>query len=686
VQPGFRKDIQGLRAVAVLLVALDHANVGPFTGGFIGVDVFFVISGFLITSLLIGEADREGKVSLAGFYARRARRILPAATVVIVATLAASVWYLSGVQALAVAKDAIWATFFAANIHFAAIGTDYFSADVAPSPLQHYWSLAVEEQFYLAWPLLVLAFAWLARRRGWGVRRTLVPALLLIIGGSLAWSIMLTRTDHVSAYFSTPARAWELGLGALIAAAALRIRRRPPALLALASWVGLGAIAFAAFAYDESTPFPGIAAALPVIGTALLLGGGLGTAKWGPQFLLGLLPMRVIGDWSYSFYLWHWPALIIAAAAWREPEGWSGAAVLGVALVLSALSYHLVENPVRRARTLARKTWRGLVLYPTAIALTLPLAAFADHAVRDMTTGDGAAITVTGSNLGTDPQVALVRASVLAAQEGEPIPAVLVPNPLDLDAAVPDVGDCEYYNDPDPQLCLRGDPEGDRTVVLIGDSHARQWIPALDRIAAASGLKAYYLVREGCPGAYVVPWANFADQPALGCRFFQLWAQQMVADLHPDLVLVASDANEAGFEAADGSRVTDEADQAELLHAGIVEEINRLRPNSGEVVALLDPPGVNPDGAECLTARGATLLGCMSPPDPRSIVMIHAVRAAAREAGAPFIDPAKWFCWHGQCPLVVGDTITMRDKEHISSFYAATLAPQLAPLLGLSAS
>ena len=686
VQSGFRKDIQGLRAIAVLLVALDHANVGPFTGGFIGVDVFFVISGFLITSLLIGEADRDRKVSLAGFYARRARRILPAATVVTVVTLAASVWYLSGVQALAVAKDAIWATFFAANIHFSAIGTDYFSADVAPSPLQHYWSLAVEEQFYVVWPLLVMVFAWVARRRGWGIRRTLVPALLVIVAASLAWSVTLTQTDRVSAYFSTPARAWELGLGALIATAALRIRRRPAFLLALASWVGLGAIGFASFAYDETTPFPGIAAALPVIGTALLLGGGLGTAKWGPQFLLGLRPMRWLGDWSYSFYLWHWPALIIAAAVWRQPEGWSGAAVLGVALVLSALSYHLVENPVRRARALARKHWRGLVLYPTAIALTLPLAAFADHTVRDMSTGEGGAITVTGAEIGSDPQVALVRASVLAAQQGAAIPAVLVPSPLALDAAVPDLGDCEYFDHPRGQLCPRGDTEGDKTLVLIGDSHARQWIPALDQIAAASGYTAYYLVREGCPGADVTPWLSNGEGPALDCQAFQDWARAQVAELHPDLVLVASDANEAGFEGPDGQQVTDPELVADLLQSAMVSQIDQLRANAGQVLVLMDPPGVNDGPGECLTARDATLETCLSEPDERSLLMSGHVRAAALQAGVQFVNPTKWFCWHGECPLVVGDVITMRDREHISSDYAAALAPGLASTLGLSAS
>ena len=684
MRSGFRKDIQGLRAVAVLLVALDHARVGPFTGGFVGVDVFFVISGFLITSLLVAEVDREGKLSLVGFYARRARRILPAATVVTVATLVAGVWFLSGVQALAVAKDAIWATFFAANVRFAEIGTDYFSAEVAPSPLQHYWSLAVEEQFYLAWPLLVLALAWLGRRRGWGVRRLLVPVLLLIIAGSLALSIALTHSDRVSAYYSTPARAWELGLGALIACWASRIRRRPSALLALASWVGLGAVLTAAFAFEETTAFPGIAVGLPVVGTALLLGGGLGPGRWGPQFLLAAAPMRVIGDWSYSFYLWHWPALIVTAAVWKTPSGWSGAAVLAVALALAGVSYHLVENPVRRAHAFKRRASWGLVLYPTALALTLPMAAFADHAVRDRATGDGAAITVSAPIPAPDLQPALVRASVRAARAGAPIPAVLHPDPLALDQAIPDLGGCAYFDLVDRPLCPRGDLDGDKTMVLIGDSHARQWIPALDDIAAASGYTAYYLVREGCPAADLTPVKASGDGLAVECTEFQDWARAQVEQLQPDLVLLATDANEAGFEGLDGSWVTSDEDQAELLRTGLVAEISAIRRHAASVVVLLDPPGVEPDSGECLTSRGATLLGCMSAPDSRSLQMIAATRAAAVLTSVQYVDPEKWFCWHEQCPSVVGDLITMRDREHISADYAAHLAPSLARALELS--
>src|SRR3954447_1369415 len=402
VNPGFRQDIQGLRALAVVLVILDHARIGPFHGGFIGVDVFFVISGFLITGLLVSEAERTGKVSLLGFYARRARRILPAATLVIVVTVGVGLYFLSAVEADGAIKDALWRTFFAANFKPAHDGTDYFQNDTPPSPLQHYWSLAVEEQFYVVWPLLVMLLclyaAWRARRSAGQrslrprVRDLGVSPLVVIIGFSFAYSVSYSTTDPVSAYFSPFTRAWELGIGALVACLSTRLLLLKPVVQALLSWGGLAAVVVAALVYDGSTLFPGYAAALPVVGAAALLAGGLRPAGWGPQPLLALRPMRAVGDWLYSLYLWHWPALIIAAEAWSSsdnPSGqpgsgplWHRLVVVGLGVPLSALSYHFVENPVRRASLFHGKRVRGALLYPAVVVLTLPLLAASNHQVE----------------------------------------------------------------------------------------------------------------------------------------------------------------------------------------------------------------------------------------------------------------------------------------------------------------
>ena len=227
-----RDDVQGLRAIAVLTVIASHAGVPFLPGGFVGVDVFFVISGFLISQLLFREVEKSGRVSIPGFYARRARRILPAATLVTVATIVASAIWLSAIDLLEVVKDALWAVFFAANIHFAAVGTDYFAAEEPPSPLQHYWSLSVEEQFYLVWPALLLVLVLVARRRAAALPQRLVFGVLLVVTvASFVWSVVSTSSDPLAAYFSTPARAFELGLGALTALVAPAVAARWPALV-----------------------------------------------------------------------------------------------------------------------------------------------------------------------------------------------------------------------------------------------------------------------------------------------------------------------------------------------------------------------------------------------------------------------------------------------------------------------
>ena len=693
----FRQDIQGLRAVAVLLVAVDHAHIGPFTGGYVGVDVFFVISGFLITSLLLREAQSAGRFSLRDFYARRARRILPAALLVIMVTLFLSVYLLDGAAALDVGGQGIWATFFAANIKFAADGTDYFAAGAPPSPLQHYWSLSVEEQFYLAWPLVLLAALWALRRRLGTPHRAAVPVLTVVVLGSFAWSLVLTSSNPIGAYFSTTARAWELGLGALTAALAPRIARLAPALLTSASWLGLAMIGAASVLYTEQTPFPGSAAALPVVGAALLLGGGINARSWGPQRALSAPPMRAVGDWSYSFYLWHWPAIIFAKSAWGPVHGWSGVLVLGVALGVSVLSYRYVETPFREGRMLRLSRTRALLLYPATIVIVLPAVAVAGHVVRAGTDAGGPAISLSdyGQRPGDprpafsdDPTIALVQASVLAAENEMALPAGLEPNPLDLRKSIPDLGDCQYFGMATAalHLCPHGDPGAERVMVLIGDSHARQWIPALDEIARDRGFRAYFLVREGCPAIDQTPWRSNGVGPNLDCQAFQDWAVSTVAGLEPAITLLATDANEGGYADEHGRHVTDDDTIAAMVESGMAAEIEKIAPHSSRVVVIGDPPIHSVSPIRCLTKRHPTLRGCLAPPTERSLQMRRATRRAAAASRAEYIDTTPWFCFRGECPTVVGRIVTHRDPEHITIDYSRHLIPVLARALHLNRS
>ena len=272
-----RRDIQGLRAVAVLLVIGAHAGAGWLPGGFVGVDVFFVISGYLITQLLMREAASTGGVRIGEFYARRARRILPAATLVILATTAYAASHLSLVRVQQLRADATSSALFAANLHFARLGTDYFDQGREPSPLQHFWSLAVEEQFYLVWPLLLAVTLIIVARRG-GTEATRTHAmtwlLALVIAASLVWSLVQTETSPADAYYSSPARAWELAIGALVAVQQPRLAALPSSIRTGLGIAGLLAVAVAAVGYDAGSSFPGWRALVPVLGTAILVGTG----------------------------------------------------------------------------------------------------------------------------------------------------------------------------------------------------------------------------------------------------------------------------------------------------------------------------------------------------------------------------------------------------------------------------
>jgi peptidoglycan/LPS O-acetylase OafA/YrhL len=358
----FRPDIEGMRAIAVGLVLLFHGYGSPFTGGFVGVDVFFVISGFLITSLLLREQSKTGRVSILGFYARRVRRILPASALVVVATVVASYYFLGFIAGGDVATDAKWTAVFAANIHFGLIGTDYFGSQLPPSPLQHMWSLGVEEQFYVVWPGLFLVMVLLVR--GARHRVAMAGVLAAIIGVSFGWSVVQTMSNATWAYFSPLTRAWELALGALVAVMAPVIARLGPGwVVEVLAVCGLVGIAASALLLTEATPYPGSVVALPVVSSAVLIAAGCADVNTVVGRVLAVRPMQWLGARSYSLYLWHWPFLIIAAQyVGQELSPWQNSWLLLGAVIATALTYRLVENPVRRSRFLASRTGLSLGL------------------------------------------------------------------------------------------------------------------------------------------------------------------------------------------------------------------------------------------------------------------------------------------------------------------------------------
>ncbi|MBZ5738604.1 acyltransferase family protein [Nocardioides mangrovi] len=663
--PDVRLDIQGLRCVAVGAVVADHAGVRHLAGGYVGVDVFLVVSGFLITSLLLREADRDGRISLRGFYARRARRILPAATVVLVAVAIYSASELSYVRTVRVLDDVRWAAAFLANVHFARSGTDYFSAGLPPSPVQHYWSLAVEEQFYLVWPALIAALLLVARRRRIASPRRLVAAVLAgCCAASLTWSVVHTASAPTAAFFSSLARAWELGAGALLALAATRLLLLPRLARHCLALAGLVAIGLAMTTYDATTALPGYHALVPVLGTVAVLAAGVGSEPVGVARVLSVRPMTWIGDLSYSLYLWHWPVLVLAGARLgHRRTGVETAVLLLAVLALAAASYYLVENPVRRSPRL-RPSLRSLALWPGTLALVGCSVLAADRIASDQLADRVAASQKWAALRDQAPTVgAELTYSLQLADDGAPIAFPLV-SADQIERLQDDRWHrrytCNAYHDrTSTRLRPVGDIDADRTMVVLGDSHAGQWLPALDLMAQRDGYRLVPVIKYGCVPYPVALLTENRSRNYTECADFRRWAFDQIAELQPDLVYVGSRAMPPNMTVR-GS----DADAA--WYDGVASALADLTELAPDVRMIGDVSMIGLEPADCLTDRHATMASCTATEKKRTVVANRLGRRAANAAGVPFVPVAQLACQDGRCPAFAGARMVYADHSHLS--------------------
>ena len=372
----FRPDVQGLRAIAILLALVYHAGIPPFSGGYVGIEVFFVISGFVITGLLLRERDSSGKTSLRNFYGRRARRIIPMATLVIIVTVIATYHSLGTLVGHETAIDGAWSALFLANVHYQATDTNYLLSQAPPSPLLNYWSLGVEEQFYIVYPIVVVLMGWWARRGSFRLRLTIF--LVVVIVASYSYSIVLTASNAQSAYFSLFVRAWELALGGLIAVYSPQLQRVPQAWAAVASWVGLAVILVASVTLTPASDYPGALVAIPTLAAGLVIAAGAAAPTWGVELLLRREPFPFLALISFSLYLWHWPILEIAAQyrGVTTLPVWDNILLLVLSGLLATATYRFFENPVRHAKFLLRRKWASLIMGLCLIAATLAVTTY----------------------------------------------------------------------------------------------------------------------------------------------------------------------------------------------------------------------------------------------------------------------------------------------------------------------
>ncbi len=689
-QKQFRSDIEGLRAVAVIAVVFFHAGVRGVGGGYIGVDVVFVVSGFLITGLLWREASTTGAVGLATFYGARARRLLPAAVTVIVATCVASVVLLPPLQARSVIGDGIASALYAGNYRFAIQGTDYLTADAPPSPLQHYWSLGVEEQFYLLWPALIIGTAWLlarlARRTGVGASRSVVPYVLVLgVLATVSFMVSLAWTDTWPswAYFSLPTRAWELAVGGLIALTATAWRHLPGPSAAVVGWGGLALIVVTCTQIGEETPYPGTTALLPVLGTALVIGAGCATTELGVGRVLSKPAMRAIGRLSYSWYLWHWPVLLLAPALVGQPLGLAGRlAMVVVSFVLAILTLHLVENPVRFATGLTASAQRSLVaggvLTAVAVAACLVLLMVRPVPVGQGTAAAPVAIGTAAPAVGAPPPMSVrdqVLAAVAKSAAGGPVPANLTPA-LNV-IARPDVfvnGCVLSWRDVAQPDCVSGDAAAPTTVALVGDSHAAMWQPALEPYAQERHWRLETMSKVLCPFLDLP-----TNSPYLGRKFTECeqWRGSVMARLFKEKpqVIVLDMSRRYGADFGFTSY-----DQAWLDRLTLV--VKTLRRTGAKVLVASQVPDPHGTVPTCVSAHMDNAIACApSRADGLNDAGIAAESAATAVGGGQYTNLSDLFCTAARCPVIVGNTLVFRDDNHITTEYAQVLAPLLTEMI-----
>jgi peptidoglycan/LPS O-acetylase OafA/YrhL len=607
--------IQGLRALAALLVTLFHAKW--VSGGFIGVDIFYVISGFLITGLLIREIERTGTINFKEFYARRFKRLLPTSFFVLAVTAVFSWLLIPATMRSSLGRDIIAAGLYVSNYLFAWWQADYQNLDATPSPVIHYWSLAVEEQFYLLWPLLILLFFMVATKLKKKIALTVLVAAVTAL--SFVFSIYQTETSPIWAFYSLPTRAWELGLGALL------VLLPPIKTKKLVGLLGFIFVIASAFIFNETTAFPGLNAVLPVLGTVMLIA----TINSWPPFLNDVANSRLfqwLGEISYPLYLWHWPLLVLPSTYFARPLAvYERIIAIFATIVLADLTHRFIEEPFRKKKILPTLVFKQSAVITLVSVLIGTIIIF--------TSSDR--INVSGINGAVS--LAQIKARPLVYEDG-----------------------CHAnYAETKSDACEYAKLDSQKTMVLYGDSHAAQWFPALAEIASRSGYKLVSLTKSACPSVDVVR----SDQGAFKMSRCKKWREdsiQRIMKMKPDVLVMSSFqyfAQPRQFQ--DRDKWWDDG-QRKLL-----AQVKNASPN---LIYLTDTPHPARDIPACLANNSISQCNKTERSKDLSI------------SGFEVIDPNSWLCSR-TCPAVKDGVVAYRDASHISVDIAIALIPRLTQAL-----
>jgi peptidoglycan/LPS O-acetylase OafA/YrhL len=663
----FIPHVQGLRAIAVLAVVLYHFWPARFSGGYVGVDIFFVISGFLITAHLMRELSATGTVRLGQFWARRARRLLPASLLVLLfCALVAMSPYLTPTSALpGEVREILASTFYVENWYLALNSADYLNHSGDPTTVQHYWSLSLEEQFYVMWPLIMLLAAWLAVKWfGGRRRRTVIVSLAVVSAASFVFCVVFTITDPAPAYFVTFGRMWQFGVGAMVALIpALRVRHAIGSFVL--GWAGIAVLAFVIFRFDGQTPFPGYMAAVPTLAAAAVIAASNTERWWYPTRLLALRPAQFVGDISYSLYLWHWPLIIIAPSVpfWGLTI-YHRLALLALCFVLAWLTKRFVEDPARGWKVLTSRPARATLWSSLAAMIVVGSTAGVAWAVNAPAYNDGVRAI---QALREDPPECFGAAVVLEPScAGTEFGDTILPAPGFAGVDRPTDSQCfVQLNDARPVSCEFGSDAADAPrVALVGDSHAYQLLPTFQRMADENGWHLTTYFKGACPWS-TTPLST-AGAFGAACTEWREGVRAGLADADLDAVFTAAIATTP--YASDGY-----PSEQDAAVAGYREAWSEMLERGIPVITVVDNPVWETDPNKCLRTRA--LSECDGPRSELIVADDPLRDAASGLSGVTLLDFTDVFCGPDVCSPVVGGANVYRDQDHITVTFADTLSP-----------
>jgi peptidoglycan/LPS O-acetylase OafA/YrhL len=647
----FRGDIEGMRAIAILVIVAYHAGLPGFPGGFIGVDIFFVISGFLITRNLIDESSNTNSIVLSRFWARRVRRLVPGLALMTIVTLIASSLIVAPFDMLEISKEGASAGLYVSNIVFGFKAQNYFASDINKSPFLHTWSLGVEEQFYLVWPFVLYAALLWSRRSGIVIRRLVPPIFVIILGASFTINVVLTDRGSTWAFFSLPTRAWEFALGGLLASMAVR---KIPSWCGLALGItGLAAIAYADLAFNDATPYPGTSALWPVAGAGLVILAGQITDSSNPTVImkmLGARPMRWIGRLSYSWYLWHWPFIVLAVLAVGNSSVSLRTGAALVSLGVAFVAFRAVENPLRFNRSLIRSSRRTFLLGLAITGVTLGTAG----------------VTWEWANRSTPASYAELQSAAMHD---------FLPR-------------CSYTHTPQGiPYCAGGDLGSSTVVALVGDSHAGTWFNELSDVAAKQHVRIATFATSGCPFIPIVANPAIPNGPTSTSQCLATRAQGMrgLAELKPvGIILSEHDRGYLGLILDKNGSVPSEPVQVALWRTAFKTFLHQMQDQGIRPAVILDNPTLPYEPAECVS-RTQSLAACESSRGAAlstgQSLMSADIGVLKADPSVPFLAPDDFLCDEAGCPLELHSHLLYADTNHLTVGATQLMEPQLSNLL-----